>query len=288
MFRSWKLGTVFGIGIYVHWTFLLLPLWIFADSLKNGQGLRFALTSGLLIFALAGCIILHELGHALMALYFGIPTRDIALYPVGGVARLERLPATPGQEICVALAGPAVNVVIAALLFVGCVYTIRLDPRLYLQTEVLNMQPIVKLLALNIGLVVFNMIPAFPMDGGRVFRAVLALWLGQLTATRIAATLGAVLAAGFVYVGMMEGSNPMFMLVGAVVFLLGQQELAMVRYLEAKRQHDMAAEALEDVSDLAASGIDPRFSGFIWDDQAQTWVLWRNGRPIHTYWPDAE
>src|SRR5438093_3762460 len=112
MFRSWKIGTMFGIGIYVHATFLLLPAFVFLANL--GQ-IDFALYTVMMIPAVFGCVVLHELGHALTARRYGIETRDITLYPIGGVARLEKLPEEPVEEFWIAIAGPAVNVVIALL-----------------------------------------------------------------------------------------------------------------------------------------------------------------------------
>src|SRR5947209_4882967 len=114
MFR-WKLGKAIGIGIYVHWTFFLLPLLVLATTWAHG-GAGLAIYSVLFIFAVFGCVVLHELGHARMAQHYGIRTRDITLYPIGGVARLERMSEDPWQEFFIALAGPAVNVVIAGML----------------------------------------------------------------------------------------------------------------------------------------------------------------------------
>src|SRR5437867_4404357 len=113
MFRSWKLGTAFGIGIYLHWSFFLLLAFVFFSHLGGGH-LESAVYEIMLFSAVFGCVVLHELGHALMARYYGIATRDITLYPIGGVARLERLSERPIEEFWIALAGPAVNVAIAA------------------------------------------------------------------------------------------------------------------------------------------------------------------------------
>src|SRR5712692_9810640 len=115
MLRSWKLGTMFGIGIYVHATFLLLPAFVFLANIGTGQ-IGLALYAVMMIPAVFGCVVLHELGHALTARHYGIETRDITLYPIGGVARLERLPHRPLEEFWIAVAGPAVNVAIAFLL----------------------------------------------------------------------------------------------------------------------------------------------------------------------------
>src|SRR5437588_5579857 len=188
MFRSWKLGTAFGIGIYVHWTFLLLPAWVFLSNWGPGPA-GVALYLVLLTVAVFGCILLHELGHALMARYFGIPTRDITLTPIGGIARLERMTDEPSQELLVALAGPAVNVVIALLLaplvFVAMVGKLWVPPTeaarlLAASPAELLFTYFVSLFAANVGLVLFNMIPCFPMDGGRVFRALLSMVFGLM------------------------------------------------------------------------------------------------------------
>jgi Zn-dependent protease len=166
------------------------------------------------------CVVLHEFGHALAARRYGIGTRDITLLPIGGVARLERMPERPMQEFVVAVAGPAVNVVIAAIL-AGGLLVVGMWPTFDALTQrgggfVFN------LMAVNVLLVAFNMIPAFPMDGGRVLRALLATRVPYARATRIAATVGQVCAVGFGLVGLW--SNPVLVLVAVFVFLAAQQE----------------------------------------------------------------
>src|SRR5262245_21692738 len=170
MFRSWKLGTAFGICIYVHWSFLLLAAYILFSRGTQG-GWPLALFSVLFLFAVFGCVVLHELGHALMARAFGIGTRDITLYPIGGVARLERMGEKPWEELCIALAGPAVNAVLAVILFVlGIVLVGTRSWAGFLTTpEELTglggMGFLFDLLAANVVLGLFNLLPAFPMDG---------------------------------------------------------------------------------------------------------------------------
>src|SRR5438132_2622647 len=164
---SWKLGRAFGINIYVHWSFLLLVAFALYRNWSIG-GQPLALFGLIVLFAAFACVVLHELGHALMARHLGIPTRDITLYPIGGVARLERMSDRPMEEFCIAVAGPAVNVVVAALLAVPAMLAMReIDLAHATPLTLMSHIPLV-LFAVNVILVAFNMLPAFPMDGGRV------------------------------------------------------------------------------------------------------------------------
>jgi Zn-dependent protease len=173
---SWNLGRVAGIDLFLHPSFLLLPLFV----LLQGGG-AFSLV---VLAAVFGCVVLHELGHALMARRYGIGTADITLYPIGGVARLDRMPRGGGPELAIALAGPAVNLAIAAFLWAGLEVC---GPWLGLSLMTVLL---VQLLWINIGLLVFNMLPVFPMDGGRVLRAALSGPMGRVRATEVAATIG--------------------------------------------------------------------------------------------------
>lgn len=258
---SLKLATVAGIGVYVHWTFLVLLAWIFGAALVAGRGTEGALLHAGFVLAVFGCVVLHEFGHAMAARAYGIGTRDITLLPIGGVARLERMPERPLQEIVVALAGPAVNVGIAALL--GLVVAARgswnaLAPEGLASGEVRDVAG--NLLVVNIALVVFNMIPAFPMDGGRVLRALLASVMDYARATRIAASVGQAIAIGFALLGLF-GGNPLLILVALFVWLGAQGEAqqaetrallsglavreAMITDFRALREDDTLAEALQ-------------------------------------------
>lgn len=222
MRTSWKLGRVAGINVYLHPTFLLLLAW----PLMTGGGFLAAA----LIVAAFGCVLLHELGHALAARRFGIGTEDITLYPIGGVARLNRIPRSPRAEVLIALAGPAVNVVIlAALLGLGWSGMIRAVP--------LPAVFLVNLIFVNAMLVGFNMIPAFPMDGGRVLRAALSGWLGRVRATEIAAGIGRTLAVIFGTYGLLNG-NLLHAALAAFVYLAARAELAGVIAEENRRRFD--------------------------------------------------
>jgi Zn-dependent protease len=215
---SLRVATVSGIPIRLHFTFLLLVTWFALAGLgRGGAGLVFFLLG---IFL---CVALHELGHSLVAQRYGYKVRDIVLYPIGGVASIEGSP-RPRHELWIALAGPAVNVVIALLLYAYLAATGR--PPAFGQmasVEVLRGSEAASLLRANILLVLFNMIPAFPMDGGRVLRAVLALRIGRAQATRIAALVGQGLAILFGIYGFLNG-NFFLMLIALFVFFGAGQE----------------------------------------------------------------
>ena len=221
---SLRIGSIAGIRLEVHVTFLLFLGWIaLSQGLLTGHPER-ALRGVALVLLVFACVVLHELGHALTARRYGILTRDIILLPIGGIARLQRMPDKPAQEIVVALAGPAVNVVIAAVLWLlmgGLPFTAAIQP--------LGGSLIETLFTINVMMVVFNLIPAFPMDGGRVLRATLALKLPYARATRIAAVIGQGMALLFGVVGYFYVHNPMLMFVALFVFLAASEEHALVR-----------------------------------------------------------
>ena len=223
---SWKVGRAFGIDIFIHWTFFLLLGFVALQS--RGDELGFGpLHATLLLVLIFACVILHELGHALMARRFGVATRDITLYPIGGVARLERMPEKPFEEVCVALAGPAVNVAIAGILLVPFLIIYALDQNSFgVAFEPGRASLLTELIIGNLILVAFNLLPAFPTDGGRVLRALLVGPFGRLTATRIAATIGAAFAFLFAIAALATG-HLLWIALALFLFLAGQQELAM-------------------------------------------------------------
>jgi Zn-dependent protease len=221
---SWKLGTFAGVAVYMHATFLLLLGWIAFSHWMQSQSLLAALTGVAFTLALFLCVVLHEYGHALMARRFGIATRDITLLPIGGVARLERIPEKPNQELWVALAGPAVNVLLAALLGAYLFLTGHFEP--VRQMGLTHGMFLERLLFANLFLVGFNLIPAFPMDGGRVLRALLAKRMEYVRATQIAARVGQGLAFLFGFVGLF--TNPFLVFIALFVWIGAAQEAAMV------------------------------------------------------------
>jgi Zn-dependent protease len=222
---QWKLGTFAGIDVFVHATFLLLIGWIgYSHWLQYGTIAK-VIEGILFILVLFLCVVLHEYGHALTARRYGIKTRDITLYPIGGVARLERLPDKPIEELWVALMGPAVNVVIAAILFVYLTLTRGLVPMTDL--TVASGSFVARVMAVNISLVLFNLIPAFPMDGGRVLRALLAMRMDYVRATQIAANIGQGLAFLFGLAGLF--GNPFLLFIAFFVWIGASQEASMVQ-----------------------------------------------------------
>ena len=212
MRRSFRIANVFGIPVQVHWSFGLLFLFVIYVGKSRDASWANIGVMGLFVLALFFCVVLHEFGHALSAKYYGVRTRDITILPIGGVARLDNLPEKPFQEFVVAIAGPAVNVVIYVLLalFLHFRYAVdfRVGELLSSNSDEIITNPYVGFLATllqaNLMLVVFNMVPAFPMDGGRVLRALLSMTsLGRTKATKTAAILGQVIAVFFFFFGLL-------------------------------------------------------------------------------------
>ena len=222
---QWKLGTFAGIDVYIHATFLLLIGWVgYSHWLEHESWLEVLKGVGF-ILTLFLCVVLHEYGHALTARKYGIKTRDITLYPIGGVARLERMPEKPIEELWVALMGPAVNVVIAAGLFAYLYLTGNLVPLTDL--TVASGSFLERVMTVNISLVLFNLIPAFPMDGGRVLRALLAMRMDYVRATQIAASIGQGMALLFGLIGLF--GNAMLMFIAFFIWIGASQEAGAVQ-----------------------------------------------------------
>lgn len=221
---SWKLGEIAHIEVRVHATFALLLVWLGVRAWSQDPTVASVVTGLAFVLALFACIVLHELGHALTARRFGIRTRDITLLPIGGVARLERMPDDPVQEWLVAMAGPTVTAAVAGL-FWGGLWLSGAVPSLAPE-HVAEMSFAERLMWVNVALLVFNLLPAFPMDGGRALRAILATRLSRLQATRIAAGLGQAMALGFGALGLFV--NPFLVLIALFVWIGAAAEVSMV------------------------------------------------------------
>jgi Zn-dependent protease/predicted transcriptional regulator len=222
---QWKLGRFAGIDVFVHATFLLLIGWVGYSQWLGNRSWGDVLNGILFILALFLCVVLHEYGHALTARRYGIKTRDITLYPIGGVARLERMPEKPVEELWVALMGPAVNLVIGALLLVYLLATNTLIP--FNQITVGSGSVFERLMVVNFTLLLFNLLPAFPMDGGRVLRALLAMRMDYVRATQIAAYIGQGMAFVLGFVGLF--GNPFLLFIALFVWIGASQESGAVQ-----------------------------------------------------------
>jgi len=222
---SWSIniGSIAGIRLRLHVTFLLFIGWIAVSRGIFGADPGRAIASVALLLLIFSCVLLHELGHALAARRYGIPTRDITLLPIGGLARLQRMPDKPLQEIVVAIAGPAVNVALAVILFLFTRWTAA-----SIESQLLQGGLVETLFAVNVIMVLFNMIPAFPMDGGRVLRAALALKLPYVRATQIASIVGQGIAVVFGLLGFYTG-NMMLVFIAIFVFMAAFDERQDVR-----------------------------------------------------------
>ena len=224
------LGRPFGIPTRIHWTFWILILWIIYTNASQGQSGVDILWHIGFIFSIFTCVVLHELGHALSARRYGIKTQSITILPIGGVASLEKMPEKPSQELVVAIAGPSVNVVIAfalwAILSLSGGLNIALE-QLEAMTTINAENFFFALMFINVMLVVFNMIPAFPMDGGRVLRALLAMRMRRVDATTWAVRFGRFFAILFVFLGI--AYNPFLILIAVFILLSAEGELKMVR-----------------------------------------------------------
>ena len=221
---SWKIGTLFGVEIRIHATFPLVLLWVATLDFAAGgswQGIAVGVAFTLAIF---GMVVLHELGHALAAKRFGIKTRDITLLPIGGIARLDRAASRPAEELWISLAGPAVNAVIAIILFA---IAAAQESGAGHERELMYDSFIARLAWANVALAAFNLLPAFPMDGGRVLRALLALRIDPGRATDIAAAVG----KGFAVVLGITGiaTNPLLMMIAVFVWFGAEQESGATR-----------------------------------------------------------
>jgi Zn-dependent protease/CBS domain-containing protein len=223
---SFPIGRYAGIPVQIHITFLVLLLWIGLSTWRTQQDVEAVVAGVGFILALFLCVLLHEFGHALTARRFGVRTRDITLLPIGGVARLERMPDKPRQELLVAVAGPAVNIVIAIGLAVVLTASGQpLTPEVLIEEGAVTPPTFLQqLLGVNILLVLFNMLPAFPMDGGRVLRALLAMRTDYARATERAASVGKLFATLFAVVGFF--TNPFLMLIAVFVWIGATSESA--------------------------------------------------------------
>jgi Zn-dependent protease/CBS domain-containing protein len=263
--RGWSLriGRLAGVDVYVHTTFLLLLGWIVLSHLLQGDDL-WATAGGLLLVLLTfGVVVLHELGHALCARRFGIRTLDILLLPIGGIARLERMPDKPSQELLVALAGPAVNMVLA--LFFYALLTLAQAPLAAAGLTLTGSALLSRLMWLNISLALFNLLPAFPMDGGRVLRAALASRMNPARATQLAARIGQGMAVLLGLVGILV--SPFLVFIALFVWMGAAEEATLAAVRSELRaipvwQAMITEFAVVDAAETADRALERTLAGF--------------------------
>jgi Zn-dependent protease/predicted transcriptional regulator len=245
-----NLGRVTGIKIQIHWTFLFLMVWIVFEALLRGDSTKSIVFNMAFILAIFGCVVLHELGHALMAKHFGIITKKITLLPIGGVASLEKIPEDPKQELLVAIAGPLVNVLIAFILYVTLpikqITSLNFNEALIYFNAFTLQNFLFFIFIVNVGLFVFNLIPAFPMDGGRVFRALLAMKIDRVKATHIATTIGQIIAVFFLLIGLLY--NPILIFIALFIFLAAYGENKYVHDFSLLKNHTVKEAMLTDIT----------------------------------------
>lgn len=246
---SWSLPVVriAGIQLRIHVTFLLLIGWLAFGYYADG-GSKAAAARVIFILLLFLCVVLHEFGHALAAKAFGINTPDITLLPIGGVARLERMPEKPSQELIIAIAGPLVNVVIALCLFVVSGFRTSIDSEMVQRGDL-----IANLMIINVVLVLFNLLPAFPMDGGRVLRALLAIRMNYARATQVAATVGQGFAFIFGFLGLF--GNPFLIFIALFVYIGASQEAALAQMKDISRRFPVSSAMVREFRTLPESAM---------------------------------
>lgn len=245
---SWKVGRIGGTELRMHATFVILLAWLALAYWQATGTLAGALAGVGLTLALFASVVLHELGHVLVARRFGVPTRDITLLPFGGVARLEYVPDRPKQELWVALAGPAVTLAIVAALY-ALLRALDISAAITATASAANTEFLPRLLWANVTLLVFNLLPAFPMDGGRVLRALLARRMDYLRATERATSIGQAFALVFGLLGLLY--NPMLLLIALVVWLAGAAESGALQLRSSLAGADVEQAMIRDPRTLA-------------------------------------
>ncbi|MGQ0539165.1 MAG: site-2 protease family protein [Gemmatimonadaceae bacterium] len=260
---SWRIGRIAGIDIEVHATFALLLLWIAITEYQRTRDIGAVVGAVTFVLVIFASVIAHEYGHALTARRYGVATRGITLLPIGGVARLERLPAKPSEEFAIAVAGPLVSIAIAAALYVLLLLS---GSRAVVDTTTVTSSSFVaRVMWVNVAIVLFNLLPAFPMDGGRMLRALLAMRLGALRATAIAARIGQGFAVLFGIVGLF--TNPFLVFIALFVWLGAAGEEAHTRLQAALRDIPVERLMIADVRTLSpneqlARAVEHLLAGF--------------------------
>ena len=287
LFRSPQIGSILGVDIFLHWTMWMLPVFILSRGLFL-YSYDEALLQVALVGAVYACLAFHEIAHLLVARQLGLGLRDLTLYPIGGISRLAVVGERPWQEVWIATAGPVAHVLIGgviAAVFIAADRTLspRVDsPHPYLETF-FN-----RLFWLNVLLAILHVLPAFPLDGGRIFRGALALSAGRLRATEVGALLSSFVALTFLVPGMIWMGEVWWLIaMGIIIHVGGQQELMSVRYFASLQEPDLSTPAtppltasIEQLVDESSRPAESDFNGLTWNRKNRLWIVWRNGEPV--------
>lgn len=277
MKSSLYIGKLARIKIFVHWTFLILIAYIIYSGISDGKSTEAIGWHILFILIIFLCVVLHEFGHALTARRFGFKTKDIMLLPIGGVARFEELPENPKQEFLVAIAGPMVNFVIALVLYLIIWPDLQSLPSM----DFSSIDPsnfLILLLMINLTLGLFNLIPAFPMDGGRILRALLSMFQPREKATKMAATLGFIIATGFIFIGLFY--NPFLIVIGVFIILSASSESSLVNAQALLKGHTVGEIVMYHFASLDSNMTIAEASRVILDEQATNFTITSDGNEI--------
>lgn len=274
---SLSLGRIAGIQVFVHWTFAILIAWTIYSDARAGLGVIEMIWSVAFVLAIFVCVTMHEYGHALAARRYGIQTRDITLLPIGGLAKLESIPEKPKEELVVAIAGPLVNVAIVIVLLPVILLTTGV-PSIESLSVVGGKNFLLMLAAVNISLAVFNLIPAFPMDGGRIFRAVLGFWLDRAKATQIAAGVGQVLAVGFMVWGFY--GDPFLIFIGLFIFASARSEARYTKTQAILKNTLLRQVLISKPPVMPASATMREAAQILLTTQNKDFLVIENGKPI--------
>jgi Zn-dependent protease len=274
-----KILSIRGISIYVHWTFLLLFGWVLLINGASGNNIEQLTWSLLFIGAVFACITLHELGHALMAGRFGIKAKNIILLPIGGIASIEKFPDNPRQELLISLAGPMVNIIIAIVLWLLLLPGTSFWDKPQ-DMSIMHGHDFVKNLQIvNIGLAVFNLIPAFPMDGGRILRALLGFKLNYIQATTIAATIGKITAIVLFSLGILF-FNPILAFIGIFIFFAAGTEEYYLRLKSLVKGIRLNEVLMYDYNSLQANASVQAAAGILESNHSKYFVLMEGTNPV--------
>lgn len=277
---AFKIGSIAGINLFIHWTFSILIAYIVFSNYRAGQSTEQIIWSVIFILSIFVTVLMHELGHALTAKRFNIITKDITLLPIGGLARLESIPEKPKEELIVAIAGPAVNIAIA--LIIGLFITIpdAKDLNEQLSSGVNSSNFFLAFYFVNLWLALFNFIPAFPMDGGRVLRALLAMKFERHIATNIAARIGQILALGFIFLGFYY--NLFLIFIGLFIMFSAQAEAEYTQIKSMLKGYKVKDVLMKNYQELDAGEKIKTAVQMLLNGQSKNFLVTENHKPVGT------